>query len=114
MEFKVTVTTRAATMEKWIYRVSEDFLCDASAKIVGLDCEFTDKVKGIKQKLLPEDKRQHAAVLQLCVANDIILFQKMINIHKLDPGVKNKRIPSLYDLSNAVLGTNLEKKVLVL
>jgi hypothetical protein len=48
MEFKVTVTTRAATMEKWIYRVSEDFLCDASAKIVGLDCEFTDKVKGIK------------------------------------------------------------------
>ncbi|XP_051230166.1 uncharacterized protein [Lolium perenne] len=135
MEFKVTVTTRAATMEKWIYRVSEDFLCDASAKIVGLDCEFTDKVKGIKQKLLPEDKRQRAAVLQLCVANDIILFSdisgnkgsmfvkeilelgedlKMINIHKLDPGVKNKRIPSLYDLSNAVLGTNLEKKVLVL
>ncbi|XP_051190989.2 uncharacterized protein [Lolium perenne] len=162
MEFKVTVTTRAATMEKWIYRVSEDFLCDASAKIVGLDCEFTDKVKVIKQKLLPEDKRQRAAVLQLCVANDIILFQifqatkvpcllkkflssekiwffgaaidmdrrmlmpyglnikcafdlqKMINIHKLDPGVKNKRIPSLYDLSNAVLGTNLEKKVLVL
>lgn len=75
MEFKVTVTTRAATMEKWIYRVSEDFLCDASAKIVGLDCEFTDKVKGTKQKLLPEDKRQRAAVLQLCVANDIILFQ---------------------------------------
>jgi hypothetical protein len=75
MEFKVTVTTRAATMEKWIYRISEDFLCDASAKIVGLDCEFTDKVKGIKQKLLPEDKRQRAAVLQLCVANDIILFQ---------------------------------------
>nr|XP_051220932.1 uncharacterized protein LOC127339074 [Lolium perenne] len=75
MEFKVTVTTRAATMEKWIYRVSEDFLCDASAKIVGLDCEFTDKVKGIKQKLLLEDKRQRAAVLQLCVANNIILFQ---------------------------------------
>nr|XP_051221172.1 uncharacterized protein LOC127339351 [Lolium perenne] len=145
-------------MEKWIYRVSEDFLCDASAKIVGLDCEFTDKVKGTKQKLLPEDKRQRAAVLQLCVANDIILFQifqatkipcllkkflssgkiwffgaaidmdrkmlmpyglnircafdlqKMINIHKLDPVVKNIRIPSLYDLSNAVLGTNLEKK----
>ncbi|KAM0837395.1 hypothetical protein ACQ4PT_061691 [Festuca glaucescens] len=145
-------------MEKWIYRVSEDFLCDASTKIVGLDCEFTDKVKGIKQKHLPEDRRQRAAVLQLCVANDIILFQifhatkdpdllkkflssgkvwffgaaidmdrrmlmpyglnircafdlqKMINIHKLDPGVKNRRIPSLYDLSNAVLGTNLEKK----
>ena len=75
MDFKVTVTTRAATMEKWIYRVSEDFLCDASTKIVGLDCEFTDKVKGIKRKHLPEDRRQRAAVLQLCVANDIILFQ---------------------------------------
>jgi hypothetical protein len=34
----------------------------------------------------------------------------MINIHKLGPGVKNVRIPSLYDLSNAVLGTSLEKK----
>jgi hypothetical protein len=33
------------------------------------------KVKGIKQKHLPEDRRQRAAVLQLCVANDIILFQ---------------------------------------
>jgi hypothetical protein len=43
MDFKVTVTTRSATMEKWIYRVSEDFLCDARPKIVGLDCEFTDK-----------------------------------------------------------------------
>lgn len=75
MDFKVTVTTRSATMEKWIYRVSEDFLCDARPKIVGLDCEFTDKVKGIKQKHLPEDRRQRAAVLQLCVANDIILFQ---------------------------------------
>ena len=75
MDFKVTVTTSAATMEKWIYRVSEDFLCDANIKIVGLDCEFTDKVKGIKQKLLPEDRRQRAAVLQLCVANEIILFQ---------------------------------------
>jgi hypothetical protein len=50
-------------MEKWIYRVSKDFLCDASAKIVGLDCEFTDKVKGIKQKLL---RRINGNVQQFC------------------------------------------------
>lgn len=37
-------------------------------------------------------------------------LQKMINIHKLGQGVKNVRIPSLYDLSNSVLGTSLEKK----
>jgi hypothetical protein len=42
---------------------------------VGLDYEYTDAVKNVKQKNLPPEKKQHAAVLQLSVALEILVFQ---------------------------------------
>ena len=57
MDFKVTVTLRASTMEKWIRDVKECYLNAAPIKCVGLDCEFTDAVKGRKQRDLPPEQR---------------------------------------------------------
>ena len=42
MNFKVVVTLRASTMERWIRDVKRRYLDTAPMKIVGLDCEFTD------------------------------------------------------------------------
>ena len=56
MNFKVVVTLRASTVERWIRNVKRRYLDAAPMKIVGLDCEFTDAA--------PEE-RQRAAVLQL-------------------------------------------------
>ena len=65
MNFKVVVTLRASTVERWIRDVKRRYLDAAPMKIVGLDCEFTDAA--------PEE-RQRAAVLQLSVAIDTLLF----------------------------------------
>jgi hypothetical protein len=68
MHFRVTVTPRAARVEWWICRVQREFLDRApvvNAKCVGLDCEYTDAVKNVKQRK-PEKKQR--AVLQLFVA----------------------------------------------
>jgi hypothetical protein len=42
---------------------------------VGLDCEYTNAVKNVKQKNHPPEKKQRAAVLQLSVASETMLFQ---------------------------------------
>ena len=65
MNFKVVVTLRASTVERWIRDVKRRYLDAAPMKIVGLDCEFTDAA--------PEE-RQRAAVLQLSVATDTLVF----------------------------------------
>jgi len=65
MEFKITVTHRASTVERWIHDVKKEFLDAAPIKCVGLDCEFTD----------PREKNQRAAVLQLSVAWENLVFQ---------------------------------------
>ena len=65
MNFKVVVTLRASTVERWIRDVRRRYLDAAPIKIVGLDCEFTDAT--------PEE-RQRAAVLQLSVATDTLVF----------------------------------------
>ena len=65
MHFKVVVTLRASTVERWIRVVKRRYLDAAPMKIVGLDCEFTDAT--------PEE-RQRAAVLQLSVATDTLVF----------------------------------------
>ena len=65
MDFKVVVTHRASTVESWIGDVKRRYLDAAPMKIVGLDCEFTDAT--------PEE-RQRAAVLQLSVATDTLVF----------------------------------------
>jgi hypothetical protein len=45
------------------------------SKCVGLDYEFTDAVKKVKQRNLPPEKRQRTAVLQLSMALEILVFQ---------------------------------------
>jgi hypothetical protein len=40
-----------------------------------LDCEYTDVVKNVKQRNLPPKKKQHAALLQLYVASETVVFQ---------------------------------------
>ena len=68
MDFKVTVTLRASRVEKWIRADKSRFLDAAPIKCVGLDCEFTDHRNGSKDN-------QCAAVLQLSVASENLVFQ---------------------------------------
>ena len=42
MRFKVVVTLRASTVERWIRDVRRRYVDAAPIKIVGLDCEVTD------------------------------------------------------------------------
>jgi ribonuclease D len=142
MEMKTTVTPLAARVESWIDAVKKKFLDDAPIKIVGLDCEFTD----------PRQPNQRAAVLQLSVADETLVFQivhadevpqslkdfladesikfcgaaigndvdklstygitipSAIDLQMILVNPTKKPIPSLYDLANHYLGTNLEKK----
>jgi ribonuclease D len=143
MEFTITENLRASMVEKWLHAVNQRFLDAAPIKCVGLDCEFTS----------PRDKpHQRAALLQLSVASEVLLFQicradqvpqllmdflgdptirfygaaigndvrmlqpygiQISSVHDLQvivPNPTTKPIPSLYDLSNATIGTKLKKK----
>ena len=75
MYFTVTFTRPAARVEKWIRCVKEMFLVNAPVKCVGLDCEYTTAPKNVKQKYLPAEKRRRAAVLQLSVSYENLVFQ---------------------------------------
>ncbi|XP_051211990.1 uncharacterized protein [Lolium perenne] len=65
MSFKVTVALRARRVEKWIKCVKRDYLDNTPIKCVGLDCDFTN----------PREGNQRAAVLQLSVASENLVFQ---------------------------------------
>ena len=66
MNMKTTVTLRAKGVEIWIRAVvKRNFLDAAPMKIVGLDCEFID----------PRKPNQCAAILQLLVAYEMLMFQ---------------------------------------
>jgi hypothetical protein len=77
MHFRVMVTLRASRVERWIHRVQREFLDRApdNSMCVGLDCEYTDTVKNVKQKILLPEKKQHTVVLQLSVASETLVFQ---------------------------------------
>jgi hypothetical protein len=59
MHFTVTVTLRASRMRSLIRRMHQDFLDHApeDSRCVGLDYEFTDAVKKVKQRNHPPEKR---------------------------------------------------------
>jgi ribonuclease D len=67
MHFTITETLRASMVEMWIRTVKQRFLDAAPIKCVGLDCEFTSPREG--------RRHQHAAVLQLSVASEVLVFQ---------------------------------------
>jgi hypothetical protein len=64
MNFTITETLCASRVEKWIRAVKQRFLDAAPIKCVGLDCEFTT-----------HEVIQRAAVLQLSVASEVLIFQ---------------------------------------
>jgi hypothetical protein len=64
MNFTITETLHASRVEKWIRVVKQWFLDAAPIKCEGLDCEFTT-----------HEVPQRAAVLQLSVASEILIFQ---------------------------------------
>jgi hypothetical protein len=143
IEFIITETLRASMVEMWLHVVKQRFHDATPIKCVGLDCKFTT----------PRDKlHQRAAVLQLSVASEVLVFQicrvdhvpqllreflgdltirfcgaaigndvrmlqsygiQIPSVHDLQvimPNPTKKPFPSLYDLSNATIGTKLEKK----
>jgi hypothetical protein len=77
MHFRVTFTLRASHMERWIHRVQQEFLnwAPENSICVGLDFEYTKTVKNVKKKNFPLEKMQHAAVLQLSMASETLVFQ---------------------------------------
>jgi hypothetical protein len=64
MNFTIMETLRASRVEKWIRAIKQRFLDTTPIKCVGLDCEFTT-----------HEVPQRAAVLQLSVASEILIFQ---------------------------------------
>ncbi|CAM0905401.1 unnamed protein product [Alopecurus aequalis] len=123
MNFKVTVTLRASTVERWIRDLKKQFLDAAPIKCVGLDCEFTDPIQGIRwadavSRLLKEFLRD--PTIQFCGAaihNDLRMLRaygieilSAVELQKAIPNPTNNTIPSLYALANATIGTNLEMK----
>jgi ribonuclease D len=143
MHFTVTETLCASSVEKWIRGIKQQFLDAAPIKCVGLDCEFTNPREG--------RQNQHAAVLQLSVVSEVLVFQicrangmpqllkeflkdntirfygaaihndmrilryygieipSVFDLQKIILNPTNNPISSLYDLSNATIGTTLEK-----
>jgi hypothetical protein len=67
MHFTITETLRASMVEMWVRAVKQQFLDAAPIKCVGLDCEFTSPREG--------RRHQRAAVLQLSVASEVLVFQ---------------------------------------
>jgi hypothetical protein len=63
INFTITETLRASRVEKWIRAIKQQFLDAAPIKCVGLDCEFTT-----------HEVNQRAAVLQLSVASEVLIF----------------------------------------
>jgi hypothetical protein len=67
MHFTIMETLRASMVEMWIRTVKQRFLDAAPIKCVGLDCEFNSPREG--------RRNQCAAVLQLSVASEVLVFQ---------------------------------------
>jgi hypothetical protein len=42
---------------------------------VGLNCEYTDAMKNVKESSLPPEKKQRAAVLQLSMVYETLVFE---------------------------------------
>jgi hypothetical protein len=53
LNYKVTFTLHARTVEKWIRVIQEKFLDNAPIMCVRLDIEYTDAVPNTKQMNLP-------------------------------------------------------------
>jgi ribonuclease D len=128
MEFTITETLRASTVEMWLHAVKQRFLDAAPIKCVGLDCEFTT----------PRDKpHQHAAVLQLSVTSEVLVFQiyradhvpQLLRDFLGDPTIRfcgaaigndvrmlqsyGIQIPSMYDLQ-VIIPNPIDKSILSL
>jgi hypothetical protein len=75
MSFKVTFTLHAVRVDIWIRQIQEKFLDNAPIKSIGLDVEYTNVVPNVKQRNLPLEQRQHAAILQLFISYETLVLQ---------------------------------------
>ncbi|XP_051229708.1 uncharacterized protein [Lolium perenne] len=101
--FKVTVTLRARMVEKWIRRVKRDFLDAATTNCVGLDCEFTDP----RKKKAGEEQR--AAVLQLSLASETLVFQMIHADIKVPQVLKDFLEDGNIRFRGAAIGNDVKK-----
>ncbi|XP_051197055.1 uncharacterized protein [Lolium perenne] len=115
--FKVTVTLHARMVEKWIRGVKRDFLDAATTKCVRLDCEFTDLRKAVPQVLKDFLEDGNIRFCDAAIGNDVkklrlddIHITSTYDLQKVVPNPTTKPTPSLYDLANHTVGTNLEQK----
>ncbi|XP_051211147.1 uncharacterized protein [Lolium perenne] len=95
MSFKVTVTLRARRVEKWIKYVKRDYLDNMTIKCI---CRADEVSQALKEFLQDGFIRFRGAA----IGKDV----EMLNT--LNPTINH--IPSLYDLANSLIVTNLEKK----
>jgi hypothetical protein len=77
MHFTMTITLRVEHIERWIHCVHQEFLDCAleDSKCVGLEYEYIDAVKNVKQRNLPLEKKQCSAILHLSVVSETLVFQ---------------------------------------
>jgi hypothetical protein len=63
-------------VERWIRRVHKELLdCVVENYMcVGLDYEYTDIAKNVRQMNLPPEKKHRATILQLSVASETLVF----------------------------------------
>jgi hypothetical protein len=66
MEFTIMETLHVSMVEMWLHAIKQRFLDAAPIKCAGLDCEFTTPRNRLHQR---------AAVLELSVASEVLVFQ---------------------------------------
>ncbi|XP_051202309.1 uncharacterized protein [Lolium perenne] len=90
-------------VEKWIRHVKRDFLDAATTKCVGLDCEFTDP----RKKKTGEEQR--AAVLQLSVESETLVFQMIHADIKVPQVLKDFLEDGNIRFCGAAIGNDVKK-----
>jgi hypothetical protein len=75
MSSKVTFTLHGRKVEKWVRVIHEKFLDNAPIMCVWFDVKYTNTVPNLKQRNLPLEQRQRAAILQLYIAYETLIFQ---------------------------------------
>ena len=83
LRIKTMVTSNPSTVVAFIRFIWKKYLNHAKHRVVGLDCEYTSYVHKKERRKLPLEKQgvlvnqepQRAAVLQLCVGKNCLVYQ---------------------------------------
>ncbi|XP_051221804.1 uncharacterized protein [Lolium perenne] len=107
ISFKITVTLRASRVHKWIRAVKRNYLDATLIKCVSLD------LPQVLKEFLQDN------TIRFCggaIGKDVemmcpygIDITSAFDLQKILPNPTKNPIPSLYDLANSIIGTNLKK-----